>query len=331
MRRRRVTVDDAGTLRPHDHAAWFGHGLDELYAVAGAALADGLRRREKLIFVADAPDIGRLVGLGDGEQLLAQRQLELLTIDAVCGNRTRFSASAQLSMLESTLADALGAGFSGIRLVADNTELAQDDGDGFDRLLGWEQLADQLHVRSHVTSVCFFDRTVLSEARQADLAAVHPVRSSGSGEPPFSLFAEADAVLLVGVVSSASADRLQRLLATIGRDQLPVLDLCAAHLVDDDALLALTEVATAKRPLRVRAGAHLRERIVSLGAAGQSLRIEEPSAAEPRCARCGDVIGSYEQVALLLPEGLLRTSMVAAPERFGDAIARYHGDCYTEA
>ena len=328
--RRRVTVDDAALLRPHDHAAWFGNGDDELYAMAGTALAEGLRRNEKLVFVAEAPAVERLTALGDVERLVEQRQLEAVPIDAVYGAGTAIDANEQLSLFETVLVDARTAGFSGVRVVADNTRLVAGDGDRFDRWLAWERLADQLQARSQVTGICFFDSSALSEAQRADLAALHPVRSAGSAEPPFSLFADGDAVVLVGAVDSTSADQLRRLLTGVDRDRQPVLDVCAAYLIDDDALLALAEVASIGRPWQLRASGHLQERLATIGPAGRSLRIEGLSDAQPRCVRCGDVIGSYEQVVLVLPGGPRRTSLIAEPQLFADAAARYHGDCYTD-
>src|SRR6516165_8941592 len=42
---------DAPTMaRPHDHIAWFGDDMDDLYQLAVEALAAGARRGEKLLF-----------------------------------------------------------------------------------------------------------------------------------------------------------------------------------------------------------------------------------------------------------------------------------------
>jgi MEDS: MEthanogen/methylotroph, DcmR Sensory domain len=108
--RRRANIDRAGVLRPHDHVGWFGDGVGELYSVAGAAIADGVRRREKLMFVAEDPDPARLSGVAGLERLLAIGQLELIPVDAVYGTAKEFSASAQLATFEGSLAKHLPTG-----------------------------------------------------------------------------------------------------------------------------------------------------------------------------------------------------------------------------
>jgi hypothetical protein len=43
--RRRLSIDDATVLEPHDQVAWYGDGTADLYAMAAGALAAGERRR----------------------------------------------------------------------------------------------------------------------------------------------------------------------------------------------------------------------------------------------------------------------------------------------
>jgi len=108
--RRRASIDEAGVLRPHDHVGWFGDGAGDLYSVAAAAIADGARRREKLMFVAEDPDPARLSGVDGLERLLATGQLELAAVDAVYGSGKAFSAGDQLATFEGVLGEALAMG-----------------------------------------------------------------------------------------------------------------------------------------------------------------------------------------------------------------------------
>ncbi|HZU76269.1 MAG TPA: MEDS domain-containing protein [Dehalococcoidia bacterium] len=324
--RRRINVDDAGILRPRDHVAWFAAGQEELYTMAVPALAEGLRRGEKLMFIAEEPEPNRLTGVGDVDQLLAGLQLEVLQVDAVYCRRPELSASALLDAFEAALRDARAGGFSGIRVVADNTPLVRGSDEEFDHWLAWEQVADRFQSDSAVTGICFFNTSELTRQRQDDLAALHPVRSTGDVEPRFSLFADGDAVFVVGAVDAAAAEQLRRLLSVSHREL--VVDLSAAHLMDEQALLAIAQVATTQRPLRVRGNAGLKERLAAVSPTGSSLRIEQATGSEARCARCGDVIGSYEEAVLVLQDGIARTSLVADPDRFAAAVARYHGGCY---
>jgi hypothetical protein len=318
-------------LRPHDHTAWFGDGRAELYAMASEALAEGLRRNEKLMFVAHQPDVSLLQGFG-AERLIADGQLELVEVEAVYGRGTDFNASEQLATFRRVLDDALADGYSGIRVVADNTPLVKGDEESFGRWLAWEQLTDHFQADSMVTGICLFDRTALSVERLADLGALHPVRKpAGSREHSFTLFVDRDSVLLIGSVGADSSDQLRRLLASIDFKQKPVVDLSAAHLLDNEALLALVEFASSERPLTLRGNDHLRRRVESLGPASAHLRVEDARGAAYRCAGCGDVIGVYERASIVHAGATHTTSSLAEPEVVEQAAARFHSECYIAA
>lgn len=330
LRRRRARVDGAGALEPHDHVVWFGDGAGELYSVATAAFADGARHGEKLMFVAEDPDPMLLRDIDGLERLLATGQLELLAVDSVYGAGDGFSAGAQLAMFERVLADALADGYRGIRVVADNTPLVRGDAESFQRWLAWEHLTDRFQAASMVTGVCFFDRSALSGERQADLAAVHPVRSASIGEPPLSVFSDGDAVSVTGMLDDVSADQFRRILATLPAARPLVVDLSDAEIVDHDALRVLAESATVARPLRVRGDGHLRELVSLVGGATPHLQFERRSNGAPTCACCGDWIGIYESAVIMLGDERRVTSRAAEPEAVANAAERYHRSCYAE-
>jgi hypothetical protein len=331
LMRRRANVESAGMLRPHDHAVWFGDGSAELYAMASEALAEGVRRNEKLMFVASDPDTSLLQGFA-ARRLIEDGQLEIVDVEAAYGGGTDFSAGAQLATFQRVLDDALAEGYSGIRVVADNTSLAQGDDESFARWLAWEQLTDHFQADSLVTGICFFDASAISAERLADLAALHPMRmAAGPVEPAFTLFVDRDAVLVIGSLSSESGDQLRRLLAAIDFEQKPVVDLSAAQLVDNQALLTLAALASAVRPLVLRGNDHLRARVASLGPAGARLRVERTQGPAYRCAGCGDVIGVYERASVLFADATHSTSPLAEPEVVDQAAARFHSECYAAA
>lgn len=318
-------------LRPHDHTVWFGEGSADLYALASEALAEGVRRNEKLMFVAAGPDPARLTDL-DAERLIEGGQLVVADVDAVYGGGTDFSASAQLDMFRNALDDALAAGYSGIRVVADNTPLALGDDTSFARWLAWEQLTDHFQAASMVTGICFFDRTALSAERLSDIAALHPVRMADAPvEPDVTIFVDRDAVQLIGTLGADSSGQLRRLLATIDFAVKPTLDLSAAHLLDNEPLRVVAGFASAERPLALLGNDHLRGRVLSLGSAGAHLHVEEAVGPAYRCAGCGDVIGVYELTSVLLADATYNTSALAQPEVVDRAAARFHSACYTAA
>jgi hypothetical protein len=262
--RRQLRTNRADVLEPHDHVAWYGDGADDLYALASVALAAGARRNEKLMFVAHDPDPGLLGDSDEFERLIAAGQLEVADIGEVYGSWSSFDAARQLATFEGVLGDALDRGYSGIRVIADNTALVSGDDDGFRRWLAWEQLTDRFQSRSNVTGVCYFDRGVLSEDRQSDLASLHPVCGESSIEPSFSFYVDGDAVTVTGALDAWSADQFRRILDASPEESALVVDLSHAEFVDHRALLALNSIATAERPVHIRRAPSILRQMPSL-------------------------------------------------------------------
>lgn len=263
--RRQLTSADPRSLQPHDHVFWSGDGADGLYDLASTALAAGARRNEQLLFVAVDPDAARLAGVGDLELLLDRGQLQLHAVEAIYGASGSFSQTKQLETFQGVLDEALAAGYSGIRVVADNTPLVADTGEaGYDSWLRWEQLTDRFQAASQVTGICYFDGCALDDERLADLAALHPVRPANAVQPAFTFFSDDGAVSVTGALDLWSAERFERALSTTLRDEPLVLDLSRAQFVDHRALLALNDVATAARPVRIRGASRVVSEFPSL-------------------------------------------------------------------
>src|SRR5256714_2490526 len=255
--RRQLRLREGAAVQPDDHVVWMGRGSDDLYSLATTALAEGARRNEKLMFVADDPDLGRLQGIGGLDELLSGGQLEVQPVEAVYGGSGAFSHTAQLATFEAVLADALAAGYTGIRVVAENTSLATGDDAGFRRWLRWEQVTDRFQSTSNVTGICYFDGRKLSSDRRADLGAVHPVRSVSVPPAPFSFVVDGNAVLVTGTLDFWSEDQFQRLLRTAPDDAPLTLDLSHVEFVDHRALLALNAAASPTRPVHISHASHL--------------------------------------------------------------------------
>jgi hypothetical protein len=257
-------VDSPDDLAPHDHVAWYGDGAEDLYALATTALADGARRGEKLMFVAADPDADRLGGIDDLDRLLDGGQLEVVDTRDVYGANGSFSASAQLATFEGVLADALASGYSGIRVVADNTPLVSGSEEHFQHWLKWEQVTDRFQAQSNVTGICYFDRGAICEERQSDLASLHPVRVANGAEPPFSFFVDGDAVAITGTLDAWSADQFRRILGASPGVRELVVDLSHAEFVDHRAVLALSSIASPERSINVRGAPGIVRRMPAL-------------------------------------------------------------------
>jgi hypothetical protein len=251
-------------LEPHDHVFWCGEGESDLYRLASTALAAGARRHEKLMFVAEQPQVERLGEIEHLEALLDRKQLEVLDLEAVYGSPSAFDQERQLATFEAVLGDALADGYTGIRVVADNTPFARLDDRGFRRWLRWEQITDHFQAGSMVTGICYFARDQLAEERHADLAALHPVRSAGSYAPAFSFFVSGESIAAQGTLDTWSTEQLERILATAPDDRPLVIDLSATEFVDHHGLLALNAAASAARPVHIRRARPIIREVFSL-------------------------------------------------------------------
>jgi anti-anti-sigma regulatory factor len=258
-----LRISGADTLEPHDHVAWYGDDTADLYRLASQALAAGSLRGEKLLFIAEDPDPERL-DLDDLGRLLARGRLELLSVECVYGTPSSFNARRQLATFEAVLADAMADGYPGIRLVADNTPFVLGGEEGFRRWLRWEQLTDRFASNSNVIGVCYFDRRSLSDERQSDLASLHPVCAANGVEPPFSFFADGEAVSATGTLDLWSAPQFRRVLETTPDDRPLVVELSGVEFVDHQALLALSAVASATRPVRILGARPIVRKLASL-------------------------------------------------------------------
>ena len=234
---------------PHDHIAWFGDDLDDLYRLADEALAAGAHRGEKLLFIADAPDPARLSRLDELEALLSDGRLELLATDAVYPGGASFSPGAQLSAFRAILQEALAQGYTGLRVVADNTRLASGKDWEYERWIAWEVLTDHFQATAPVTGFCYFHQPAIEKDRQVILSAAHPVRSSTALEPPFTFTATDGVRTVTGSLDSFSAPYFRRVIAAAPADEPLVVDLGGTEFVDHRALLILAEAATAYRPV----------------------------------------------------------------------------------
>ncbi len=252
--RRHAVVTDLVALRPHDHVAVIGSGPEALDRLAVQVL--GTNTGERLMFVADDPTPAQLADLPDRDRLVATGALQLAKTADVYGVWDDFDAEIQLAVFTDALDTALAEGFTGLRVVADNTGLVES-GD-LSAWLAWEQLTDRFQDQREVVGVCFFDRTRLDAQRVDELMAVHPMVIAEE-IPLFRMFTDGDALRVIGEIDNLSRGRLARLLASAPQSDDMLLDLAECHFIDHQTMLALADHARGTRSVVVR-NAHPRVR-----------------------------------------------------------------------
>ena len=146
--------------------------------------------------------------------------------------------------------EALAEGFSGLRVVADVTDLATDPG----CQCRWESVADRFMAERPLSALCCYDRRRLAPEVLRDLCAVHPVVN----EPvPFRIYAAGDDLRLEGEIDYFSSDALQRLLQLTRADG--GLDLSGAGFIDHHGARVIHDsgIPFAGTPESMRRASHL--------------------------------------------------------------------------
>ena len=135
------------------HFGWAYAGLAELEGRASSFLAQGLSRGERLMYVADDPNVKRWP-----ELFLERGDLVVLGTTEVYGSDRLVDPAAQRATFEAALVESLQEGYTGMRVLADNTSLV----DGPLRLaawLRWEDEAERFMAENPVIGLCAFDDT----------------------------------------------------------------------------------------------------------------------------------------------------------------------------
>jgi hypothetical protein len=203
--------------------------------VAGPFLAEGAARGELLMYVAEAPRPATAARLRDR---YGSRVIRVARIAEVYGESGIIDADAQLGMFAAVLADALAAGFSGLRIAADNTPLVTDER----RLaawIRWEHVADRFMADNPATALCAFDGHRVDVNSMRHLATLHPLSSAADAQPRFRMYSDGGSLCLEGDVDSFAVAELPRALEALPPGTGVLVDLSDATLTSRAPLAGL--------------------------------------------------------------------------------------------
>lgn len=170
---------DLSRLKHGAHVCLLYETREEHLAAATIFVKHGLTRGERCIYVADTADVEAL-----------ERALAAAGVD-VAGSRARgallhqsskeaffrqgpFHPEGLMVYLRQAQADALAAGFTGLRGVADMT-WALPPAEGCERLLEYEALLNQAVAGNRLMLLCQYDRARFDSACLHDTLRTHPV------------------------------------------------------------------------------------------------------------------------------------------------------------
>lgn len=260
-------------LGPHDHIGWIFSGTDEFSALAEPFLAEGAKRNERLLYVAEDPDTS---SFGSWKEALVPGTLTGATIAEVYGASGIVDAPKQRATFAQFLADALAAGYTGIRVAADNSPLVLDS-ERIEAWMRWEIVADHFMSENPVTGLCAFDRSRIDLTSLQNLATVHPVWQADSDQPPFRLFSSDSSLWLEGEVNAFAVGQAQRALEDLPPSTGVIVDLTGTPAVTTDAIAALRQLCETGASVTVRGATEIVRRLAQTGSgAPRNLSWMEP-------------------------------------------------------
>lgn len=174
---------------PCDHAAW-GYASDaERSRIASAWLTDGLRARQRALYVADGEVealIGELAEVPDVDAALQTGALVVFTAAEIYDLSAPIDPDRQLAGYAGAVEAALADGYTGLRVAADITPLVLDPARRAAHVR-WEQVADRYMTDHPLAPICMYDTRRVEDVDA--IASVHPLQ--GPVEPAFSLYGTA--------------------------------------------------------------------------------------------------------------------------------------------
>lgn len=157
-----------GIIWPIGHAAWVFRGISQFEGRVAGFLAQGAARGECLMFVADDPGQARWP-----RRLVDSGALVIASTAEIYGAERVVKAHSQRETFAATLSQALGEGYTGIRVVADNTSLIVGQ-ERLDAWLEWEAVAGEFMAENPVNGLCAFDELRADREVLDQLVGLHP-------------------------------------------------------------------------------------------------------------------------------------------------------------
>ena len=235
-------------MRPHDHMGWVFAGASEFAALAAPYLTEGAALGERLMYVAEDPDPQDLSQLAD---VVDPGALRIASVAEVYGARGIVDPPRQLATFLGELADAKAAGYTGLRVAADNTSLVSDE-NRMKAWIQWEIIADHAVAEQPFTALCAFSKDKVGTGTLRQLATVHPLSSASGPVPSFRLFCSGQAMHVEGRVDAYAITQLWLALETLPVRADVVVDLATARLMGPGVLAGLTQLCDCGIDVRIR-------------------------------------------------------------------------------
>ncbi len=225
----------------HEHLCYGFDDRADFRTAAVSFLDAGLAAGQRAWYVGAPED-------GVHTALTAPRPgaVELVPFDAHYAAGSHLAPHEQVEAYATATADAIAAGFTGLRVATDVTPLV-DTPARLDATARYEHLADHLMVRAPLSGMCGYDRTVLGADALAQLASMHPATTTSA--TPFRLHAGTTPGCAATIAGELDVESAELLDLALNRAELRsvdgelVLDAAELHFIDLARLTTLAEHA----------------------------------------------------------------------------------------
>lgn len=174
---------------PYGHVCWSYDDPAAFDSRAREFLAEGLAAGERVWYVASEPPgavVERLRGVSVFEDGFRRGAARVVPVDSTYSGSGVVDPVAQVGVYASATGDALAAGYTGLRVLADATPLVRTSAQ-LDAFARYEHLIDRYMRTRPMSALCAYNRLELGDQAVAELACLHPV--TNADEVLFQLYA----------------------------------------------------------------------------------------------------------------------------------------------
>lgn len=160
-------------MRNHFHACAFVNGAEEEQAVIDPFFFEGLRRREKAVYIVDP------ARRDEHEARLRAGAPATELVDVTTWNDAHlkggaFDADRMMAALEEMIRDHAATGLPPMRLVGQMGWITSRP-PGIEQLVAYESTVNEVLNRGKTPTVCVYDIRTLSASMMMDLLRAHPL------------------------------------------------------------------------------------------------------------------------------------------------------------
>jgi anti-anti-sigma regulatory factor len=175
-------VNHVRGLGPHDHVCWAFDDRANFRSRACEFIADGLAQGLRVKYIGGGPEESLLADLNRLDDLMGsigRGALQVSSLEAAYPPGSVLYPAERFSALTKAVADALTAGFNGLRVVAEVTSLVRTS-EQLEAFAAQEHVSDRLMVTLPYSAMCALNRRELGADSAEALACLHPIATRGS-------------------------------------------------------------------------------------------------------------------------------------------------------